>query len=275
MRAVARLVEDDDPEPPAVERGARARRQRALHRIGAVRDEHDGGMRVLAAEVVDEAQRRRLGGRAEPCARRGQQRAHLRVTVRRLLDRVAVDPERDVVQEGAAVHLRHVDAALEPVRERVERAHRVAPVHAEIQREVVASAGRDADEGEPVRPGDGRDEALRPVAAGGAERIGAAGHGLLDQRPQALTRLRADHRDASFARPLHDPGAHGPAAAGPRIDEQDRLARRRRRSPVHRERRVATCTAVMGWRGITRPSVTHDRVSRRHLVYVIRPGPLG
>ena len=73
------------------------------------------------------------------------------------------------------------------------------------------------------------------------------------------------------SRPLHDPGAHGPAAAGPRIDEQDRLARRRRRSPVHRERRVAAVTAC---RGITRPSMTHHRVSRRHLVYVI-PRALG
>ena len=50
-----------------------------------------------------------------------EQRSRLGISVGRLLNRVAVDPQRDVVEEQAAVHLGHVDPALDAVGERVER----------------------------------------------------------------------------------------------------------------------------------------------------------
>ena len=66
------------------------------------------------------------------------------LAVARVLDRLPVHSERDVVDEGAAVDLTDVDPSLAPFDERVERPDDVVPVDAEIEREVVASARRDA-----------------------------------------------------------------------------------------------------------------------------------
>jgi hypothetical protein len=68
----------------------------------------------------------------------------------RLPNRVAVDPERHVVRREAAVHFRHVDAALDSVGERVERADQIVAIEAEVEREMVAGAGGNADERKPV-----------------------------------------------------------------------------------------------------------------------------
>ena len=84
--------------------------------------------------------------RTEHLRCRLQQCPRLRVAVGRLPNRVAVDPERDVVEKEAAVHLRHVDrrarlrrwnASSEPTRS--------SSIDAEIEREVVAGAGGNAD----------------------------------------------------------------------------------------------------------------------------------
>ena len=133
---------------------------------------------MRAAPVVHELQVDRGGARSEHLRGRLQQRARLRVAVRRLPNRVAVDPERDVVEEEAAVHLRHVDPALDPVGERVERADQIAAVDAEVEREVVAGAGGNADERKPVRERGCCDDGERPVAAGDAERVRAARNGV-------------------------------------------------------------------------------------------------
>ncbi len=104
-----------------------------------------------AAAVVHELQ----AGRRDACAENDhggpQQRARLRVAVAGLANGVAVDPERHVVEEEAAVHLGDVDAALDAVVEGVERADEVAAVDAEVEREVVAGSGGNADERKPVR----------------------------------------------------------------------------------------------------------------------------
>jgi hypothetical protein len=78
-------------------------------------------------------------------------------SVRRLPNRVAVDPERDVVEKQAAVHLCQVDDALDSVGERVERTDQVVDVDAEVEREVVAGPDGNAGEGKPVSPCSGRD----------------------------------------------------------------------------------------------------------------------
>ena len=67
-RAVAWGVEDDDAELAAVQRRAGAAGQRAVKRVGVVGREHDGGMTVLAAEVVGQV-------RATPCCARSRPRA--------------------------------------------------------------------------------------------------------------------------------------------------------------------------------------------------------
>ena len=73
-----------------------------------------------------------------------QQGPDLRLAVALALDGLRVETERDVVDEDAAVDLGEVDAALAAVDEGVEGADDVVAVDAEIEREVVAGAGRDA-----------------------------------------------------------------------------------------------------------------------------------
>ena len=210
-------MEDKDAEPTAVECRTGARRTWRLERVGVVRHEHDGGVAVCAAAVVHELEVNCRGTRPEHVRGGLQQRARLGVAVRRLADRVAVEAERHVVEEHAAIHLRHVDPALDAVGERVERADQIVAVNAKVEREVVAGAGGNADERKPMRECGCRDDGERPVAAGDAERVRAPRHSLVDQpckrlsfRPATITsipRSRArSARPARVALPPPDPG---------------------------------------------------------------------
>ena len=182
---------------------------------------------MLAPQVVDQAQRRRLRARAHHLSRGRQQRAHLGVAVGRAADRLAVDPERDVVEEHAAVHLRHVDLALDPAGERVQRAGQVVPVHAHVEREVVARPGRDAHERDPVR-------APPPRPRPPATRRRRPSRARL-RRPSTASRASAA-RSWPGARmtasiPLARARSASPARVGlavtrPRVDEQHRPTRR-------------------------------------------------
>ena len=211
-RGVAGCAEDDDPEPAGVERRAGAGSQRAVQGIGIVRHEHHGGIAVLAPRVVDQAQRGCLPARAQHLLRGRQERAHLGVAVGRLADRLTVDPERDVVEEHAAVDLCHVDLALDPVGERVERAGQVVPVHAQVEREMVAGPGRQARERDSVRSGHRGHHGQRSVAAGHSQHVRAARRGVTGQRGQVLPRVQDDGFDPSLARPLGEVCARGLAA---------------------------------------------------------------
>ena len=175
---------------------------------------------MRAAAVVHELQADRGRARPEHVGGRLQERPRLGVTVGRLPNRVAVDPEGDVVEEEAAVHLRHVDAALDAVGERVERADQIAAIEAEVEREVVAGAGGNADERKSVRECGCSDDGERPVAAGDAERVGAARHCVSDQRCEVVVRAQDDHVDPALARPLGEAGARRLAATGLRVEEE-------------------------------------------------------
>ena len=115
-RTVARHVENDNPELAGVERGAAG---------GPART----GCWARARRRADGARsRRRRPGAAGAPARWGrarfgglQQGAHLCVAVARPADRVAVEVQ-------SAVHFRHVDPALDPAGERLDRAGRIVPV---------------------------------------------------------------------------------------------------------------------------------------------------
>ena len=164
----------------------------------------------------------------------------------RLLNRVAVDPERHVVEEHAAVHLRHVDAALDAVGERVERADQIAPIDAQVEREVVAGAGRNAHERQPVRGAAAATTASDPSPPAMPSASAPPCHGVHDQRceasPGAVT-----HIDASLARPLHKAGARRLAATRPRVDEQHRPSRPFRSVPTGTI--IATDAGGASWRG--------------------------
>ena len=177
------------------------------------------------------------------CRRRLRERARLGVAVGRLPNGIAVDPERDVVEEEAAVHLGDVDPALDAVGEGVERADEIAAVDADVEREVVAGAGGNADERKVVRESGCGDDGERSVAAGGAERVRAAGDRVFDERCEVVVRAQDDHVDAELARPLGEAGARRLAAAGSRVQEEHgplRWIRGRRSARRHSVRRIRT-----------------------------------
>jgi hypothetical protein len=104
--------------------------------------------------------------------------------------------------------------------EGVERAHQIAAVDADVEREVVAGTGWNADEGKVVRESDCGYDGERPVAAGGAERVRAARHRVVDERCEVVVRAQDDHVDAELERPLGEAGARRLAATGLGVDEQ-------------------------------------------------------
>src|SRR5512133_449807 len=152
IRAGAWCVEHDNAELAGVEPRPGPRRDWAIERVGVVRHEHDGEAPVLVAQVVDELQFGHGAARAEYLGGRFHQRPHLRLAVGRLTDGIAVDPERDVVEKDPAVYLTHIDRSLDAVRERIERTDQVLPIDAEVEREMVAGARRNAHERESVFP---------------------------------------------------------------------------------------------------------------------------
>jgi hypothetical protein len=102
---------------------------------------------------------------------------------------------------------------LDPVGERVESADHVVPVHTDVEREVVARAGRDAHKRDPVRSRHCGYDRQRPVATGHPERIRAGRHGFTGQRVQVLARGEDDSLDPPFPCSLGKPGARGLAVA--------------------------------------------------------------
>jgi len=99
--AAAGRVERDSPELAAVERRADVGDQRAIKRLGVARHEHDDQITVLAAQVVDQPQRRRLRARAGVWLRRGAQ--------------VAVDSLEHVHAVGSCVVVSNHQYGLDPI----------------------------------------------------------------------------------------------------------------------------------------------------------------
>ena len=118
-----------------------------------------------------------------------------------LLDDGGVDAERDVVHEQTVADRRVVDEALDAVAKGDHALARVFLVETQVLGEVVARAGRDADEGDVVLVGDRGDESLRAVAAGHAQAVGAAGDRLVGQVGQVEPSVEEDHLDAHARRP--------------------------------------------------------------------------
>ena len=118
------------------------------------------------------------------------------------------------------------------VAECIQRADEVMSIDTDIERKVVAGAGWNADERKPVGACRRGRDPERPVATGHAERIRPVGHGFIDEGCQVVVRTEDEGVDPSLARPLDQPRPRCPAAAGPRVDEQDRPAGRVHRSPA-------------------------------------------
>jgi hypothetical protein len=225
MRPIGWCVEHHNPKLACVECRAGAASYGLIQRVRVVRDEHQSRVAMLATGSVDEKQPGRPRARTQHLLCRFQKGADLGIAVGRPLDRVAVNAERDIVEEQPAVYLRHVDPALDPAAERIERAGHVLPVHAHVEREVVARPRGNAHERELVRGGRSGYDGQGAITPSHTEGICAAGYRCLSERCQVVARGQDDNFDTLLARPLRNPGARGRAPAGPRIDKQHRLSR--------------------------------------------------
>jgi hypothetical protein len=237
-RPIGWCVEHKDPKLAGVERQAGTASYGLVQRVSVIRNEHHGRLAMHAPGIVCEHQVRSLGARPHGLLSGLQKRAHFGIAVIRLLDRVAVDAERDVVEEQAPINLGHVDPALDPVAERVERARDVIPVHSRVEGEVIARPGRDTDKRKLVRGRDSGHDREGTVTASHSEGICAVGNRCSGQRSQTLARDHDDNLDILLARPLNDPIACSRPPARPGIDEQHRPPRAFDRAPAATQRVV-------------------------------------
>ena len=190
-------VEDQDAEPPGVEPRTRFHGDRAIDGVGVVGDHHDRGLSMLGAAVIDDGKPRCGCARSQCLLRGAQQRLQPRVAVAVLPYGLGVEAEDDVVDEDRSVDLADVDAALEALREGLERPDDVAALHAEIAREVVSGARGNARERQVVRARGRCDGCHRAVAAGHAERIRSAVHRVGHECCEIVVGLEDDRFDAA------------------------------------------------------------------------------
>ena len=102
----------------------------------------------------------------------------------------------------------------------------------DIERKEDPGAGWHAHDRKAVGPRRRGHDPERPVATGHAESIRRVGHGFIDEGCQVVLRTEDEGLDPSLARPLDQPCLRCPAAAGPRVDEQDRPTGRVDRPPA-------------------------------------------
>ena len=162
-----------------------------------------------------------LSLRSEHFRHRLEDRPQLRVAIFLPLDRLRIEPERDVVDEDAAVDLGQVDAALATVDECVESADDVFAIHPEVKCEVVAGPCRDTGVGEVELSRDHRDHRLRAVATGHRHGIGAVGHRVAHQLLQVGAELQLDRLDAPLSGLLGELELLRLAASRFRVVEED------------------------------------------------------
>jgi len=166
---------------------------------------------------------RALRLRAEHIRNGLEQGPEFRVSVTGSLDRLGVDPERDVVDEHPPVHLTQIDPTLAAVDESVEPADDVVSVDPEVEGEVVAGAGWDAGVRQTVLGGDRGDDCLRAIASGHRQRIGSVRHRSPHQLLEIVTAPQLHRLDASASRLLGQVEALRFPATRLRIEEQHRM----------------------------------------------------
>jgi hypothetical protein len=117
--------------------------------------------------------------------------------------------------------------ALAAVDERVERTHDVLAIDAEVEREVVARARRDAGVGQIELRGDRGDDGLRAVAAGHRQPVGTAGNGVAHELLEVPRWAELDRLDPARPGFVGHLETGGLATAGLGLEEQHRPLRRR------------------------------------------------
>jgi hypothetical protein len=218
-------VEHEDTKLAGVERRAGAASYGSIQGVWVVRNEHHDRLPMLAPDIVGEKQVRCTATGAEHLLRGLQKSAYLVVAVGGLLDSIAVNPKRDVVEEHPAVDLGHVHTTLDPITESIERAGHIMPVHPHVEREVIARPGGDAHERKLVRSRGSGHDSERPITTCHSEGICTFGYCCLSERCQVLARVQDVNVDALLARPFNDPVARGRTPTRPGIDKQHRSSR--------------------------------------------------
>jgi hypothetical protein len=180
---------------------------------------------MLAPGIVGEKQLRCPATGTEYLLRGLQKSTRLVVAVGGLLNRIAVDAKRDVVEEQPAVHLGHVHPALDPVSECVERTPHVMTVHPDVEREVVPRPGGNTHERKLMRGRSGGHDSERPITTSHSEGICTFGYRRLSEHRQVLARGQDDNLEPLLARPLNDPAARSRTPTRPGIDKQHRPSR--------------------------------------------------
>ena len=138
---------------------------------------------------------RAAAARAEHVGHGVEQGADLGVAVAGALDRLGVQPERDVVDEHPAVDLGQVHPPLTAVDERLEGADDIVAVDAEVEREMVAGAGGHARVRQPELGGDRGDDRLRAVPTRHREPVRAALDRAADEHLEVVAGLQLDRLD--------------------------------------------------------------------------------
>ena len=134
---------------------------------------------------------------------------------------------------------------------RVEGTDHVVAIQAEVQREVVARAGRDHHHRHAVFGGDGGDEGLRSVASGHANGVRSIGDRLASEGPQVVARLENDGPDSTLTARVDQIEPLRLPAAGLQVhDEHSALGRRHR--------------LARGRPGLERPDGEAERVAGQH-----------
>ena len=118
---------------------------------------------------------------------------------------------------------------LDAVRERVQSADDIVAIEPEVEREMVASPGRDADVCNVVLHRDACEERLRAVTPGHADHVRATRARALGKLSEVASILEQHRLDTALLRLGCEVEAFGLPAAGPRVDDQHPAEGPRRR----------------------------------------------
>ena len=220
------------PSRPVSRCAPGARASKAAHLIRVVRDDDERCVAPVLALRCVEAKHAARCFLPDHVRQHPPPRRKLGVAVLVRLDDTCVDAKRGVVDEDALVERRQVDTPLDPVGERVERADDVVPVETEVEGEVVARAGRDADMGDVMPHGNGGDQRLRAITPRHPDDIGTPSHGVFRELAKVVTGPEEQRFDPAFPRLLQQVEALGLPAARLGIDDQHASLRRLKRSCV-------------------------------------------
>ena len=154
-------------EPPLVEPLPLTEREE-VEVVVVVR--HDGELGVDRLPVHAEIHAATIAGEQEQRPQLGEDVPPPPVALA-TMDEEGIEPQRDVVQKESFADAAHVDPALAAAK-RVERADWIFPVEAQIAREVVPRAERDADEREVALERRFGDRCKRAVAPRDPQRVG-------------------------------------------------------------------------------------------------------